>query len=183
MYRKDQNPPSRFPENALLGHNLGRWMVARVKSRNEKALARDLMEQGIGYYLPMYEKRVRRKDNNKIRKTVCPLFPGYVSVAGGNEERHKILSTGRVAGILDVDDQERFVKELVQVQTVLDSGIEIEVYKNLVPGNRVVVKTGPFANFEGTILESQGESRLIISVNMFRRAVAVTVDPVDLEPA
>lgn len=83
--RMDENPLPRYPEGRDLQADTGMWVVAHLKSRQEKAFAQDLMREGIPYYLPLVEKRTRRRDNGKWRKSILPLFPGYVAVAAPEE--------------------------------------------------------------------------------------------------
>ena len=77
MRRMSDNPPSRYPERPIADAEQP-WFVAHVKPRMEKAVADDCVRKAIEYYLPMVTKVTRRKDNNKPRKSVLPLFPGYI---------------------------------------------------------------------------------------------------------
>jgi hypothetical protein len=75
MKRVDENPPTRHPAGPI-SESKEPWWVAKVKPRQEKAIAFDLIARSIDYYLPMFTKVVRRKDNNKPRKSILSLFPG-----------------------------------------------------------------------------------------------------------
>ena len=48
-----ENPPAVWPEVESISEFTGRWWVVHTKSRNEKALAHDLMGRKISYFLPM----------------------------------------------------------------------------------------------------------------------------------
>ena len=86
--------------------------MARVRARNEKALARELAGIEVGYYLPMLTRRVARRDTGKCRKSLVCAFPGYVPLVGYPERRADILRLGRIVNVMRVVDQQRFVAEL-----------------------------------------------------------------------
>jgi len=97
MKRTGENPPIRYPDTPI-DSAVNRWWVARVKPRMEKACALDFLEQKIEYFLPLYTKVTRRRDNNKPRKSVLPLFPGYICFAMAVPK--DIYKTGRIATII-----------------------------------------------------------------------------------
>ena len=74
MLKEDENPPIIWPEEKSISDFTGIWWVTHTKSRNEKALAQDLIRKDINYFLPMSWK-VRRRRGRKIR-TLLPLFGG-----------------------------------------------------------------------------------------------------------
>src|SRR3989304_113717 len=111
MLRIDENPPSRWPNERSLLDDRGQWWVIYTKPRNEKALAWDLYRMGIGYYLPLTIKQTRR-GNGKYRKSIVCLFPGYMSVVNYPNYKNELKRTGRVARIIEVEDQDRFVREI-----------------------------------------------------------------------
>jgi transcriptional antiterminator RfaH len=181
MYRVNDNPIPRFPDNRTLEADLGNWFVARVKSRQEKALAFDLIDRAIPYYFPMIEKRSRRRDNGKIRKSLLPLFPGYIAMALHMENLNLVYSTNRVVGILPVIDQQRFVDELAQIQHAMACKAKISLMPAYTMGQSVLVKTGPMKGLRGEVIRSKGQDILIIKVAMFKHAVRVEMDEADLE--
>src|SRR5664279_3310179 len=125
MRRMGDNPPSRFPEQPIASATAP-WFVAHVKPRMEKAVADDCVRKTIEYYLPMVTKVTRRKDNNKPRKSVLPLFPGYICIAGNKEAYHTLYATGRIASIIEIKHQRKFIAELGQIYSVLEKGVVLE---------------------------------------------------------
>lgn len=182
MLRLSDNPPVRYPELRPLEEDLGRWSVAHVKSRQEKSFAHDLERAEVPYYLPLIEKRVRRRDNGKIRKTRIPLFPGYVAIGLPWEERDLAYKTHRLANMIPVEDQERFVQELKRIQRALESDARVELAPTFAVGQPVRVTTGPMMGLEGEVVQHKGETLFIIRVQMFKQAVRVELDEVYLEP-
>ncbi|MCB2141394.1 transcription termination/antitermination NusG family protein [bacterium] len=125
MLRLTDNPISRYPKDRPLDEDLGRWAVAHIKSRQEKAFAADLFNADVPYYLPLIENRTRRRDNGKIRKSLLPLFPGYVAMALDQDTKSRIYATNRVVSIVQVADQRQFVDELLQVQRAIDGNMKV----------------------------------------------------------
>jgi transcription antitermination factor NusG len=181
LLRLDENPVARFPFARPLEDDVGCWAVAHVKARQEKALAQDLACRDIPYYLPLTEKRSLRRDNGKIRKSIIPLFPGYLAFALEHAQWETVYRTGRVAELLPVLDQESFLADLLQVQRALESPYAVELLPTYEPGQPVRVLHGPLMGFEGEVLRQRNESMFIIRVRMFNRAVKVELDEVYLE--
>jgi len=182
MLRQAENPPARYPPDRPLEADLGFWRVAQVKSRQEKAMAHELIRLNISYYLPLYEKRVRRRDNRKIRKTILPLFPGYIAFALPENNCSAIYGTNRVTKIIEVVEQMLFVKEMAQIRRTLEAGVPLALVSHLQAGQKVRISGGPLQGLEGEVLRQRGETRLLIRVHLFRQAVALDIDETYLEP-
>jgi len=181
MYRVDDNPLPRFPEDSPLEADAGKWSVAHLKSRREKALALELAAEGVAYYLPLYVKRTVRRDNRKPRKSVCPLFPGYMAVAPSEAQKGALAANRNVARLVGVVDQKRFVRELEQIRAVLSKDLEFRVHGTLLPGARVRVVSGLLAGMEGVVLKSGGRTRLLIAIEMFSQAISVEINESELQ--
>lgn len=177
MLKLSDNPVPRWPADRPLADDLGRWWVARVKPRNEKALAWELADLGVGYYLPLLVQRTIRRDNRKPRKSILCAFPGYLSLAGYQERKTEILRTGRIINVIRVDDQERFVRELDQVQKVFARSSAVGVQEGLAVGRRAVIVSGPMEGVEGVITRLSRPQKVFLNVEIFNRAVSVTVSP------
>lgn len=178
MKRVDENPPPRYPDRRI-HESEGTWWIAKIKPRQEKALAFDLIRHEIEYYLPMYTKVVRRRDNNKPRKSVLPLFPGYISfctpIVGGE---NKLYATRRVVRVVEVRHQRRFMDELEQIYYTLDLGIALAPFeppRDYAPGEMVEVRSGPLRGIRGSVVRIAAGHKLVLSVEGLGRA-AVSVD-------
>jgi len=175
------NPPSRFPDRPI-GEAEHPWVIAHVKPRTEKAVADDCVRRNIEYYLPMVTKVTRRKDNNKPRKSVLPLFPGYLSIAGTRELYHALYATGRIAAIIEIKHQKKFIEELGQIYSVLEKGVPLEpCLETFAEGDEVVVMAGPLKGIRGVVSSVRNQSRIILSVEGLGRAL-MTVDAGMVKP-
>ncbi len=176
MIPLSKNPPPRFPGRPI--HDAeAPWWVAKVKPRQEKALAFDFVNRHIEYYLPMYTKVTRRRDNNKPRKSIICLFPGYISFCAPKGTERSIFSTNRIVRLVEVRNQTHFKKQLELVYHTLELGIPLEPFdaSNLKPGELVEVVSGPMRGIRGTIQRMLSTHKLILSVDILGMA-AVNVD-------
>jgi transcription antitermination factor NusG len=175
--------PKRFPEDRTLEEDLGSWWVLHTKPNCEKQIAAYLMNRGIGYYLPLYLKKTRVGYFKRLRVTEVPLFGGYICLAL-EKERHALLyDTKKFVRIIQVDDQESFVKELAAIERAIHSGEDLAVHSGLVPGRRVLILSGPLEGTEGVVVRRRADRQLAISVTMFNQTVLVRLDPyTKLEP-
>lgn len=173
-----KTPPARYPKRSIQ-EALEPWWIAKVKPRQEKALAADFLEKNIEYYLPMYTKVTRRRDNNKPRKTILCLFPGYISFSIASGAQHPLYATNRIAHIIEIRNQARFVKELDQIYHAIDLGVSLEPFtagqSDLKPGTLVSVTAGPMRGIQGTVVRIQSTRKLVLSVDLLGKA-AVNID-------
>ncbi len=177
MLPLSKTPPARFPTRAI--HEAeGPWCIAKIKPRQEKALASDFIKMEIEYYLPMYTKVTRRKDNNKPRKSILCLFPGYISFCMHNIFEGDLYKTNRIVTLVKVKNQTEFKKQLEQIYTTYDLGVHIEPVINpekLPPGQPVQVVAGPMRGLNGTVVKIHSDHKLILSVDLLGMA-SVTIN-------
>lgn len=167
----------RWPEGRLLEDDLGHWKIAYVKPRNEKALARDCEQREIGFYLPLYVKRTRRRDNNKPRKSVAPLFPGYFPFVAKDDNQRKLLETNRIVNLIPVLDQQQFVDDMNRIRTALSSNVKILGVQPLEPGQTVRIKDGPLMGMTAVVKKMKSESCVMLTVDALQMAMCVQIDP------
>ena len=179
--KESDNPPLFWPEVESIGEFRGIWWVAHTKSRNEKALAQDLIRKDISYFLPM-SWSVRRIRKRTVR-SLLPLFKGYLFFCGDEDQRVELLRTNRVANVIIVKDQERLLVELMQIEKALRTGAALSPHKYIKEGQKCRVIGGPLTDLQGIVVrapELKTEScegmvstkstlRLVLQVDMLGR--------------
>ncbi len=182
MIPLSKNPPARFPQRPIREAEAP-WWVAKVKPRQEKALASDFIERQVEYYLPMYTKVTRRRDNNKPRKSIICLFPGYICFCSEKGFERSLYTTNRIVALIEVKNQSHFIKELEQIYHTIDLGIPVEPVNpsNLRPGTFVEVTSGPMRGLRGNIQKIHSRHKLILSVDLLGKA-AVSIDASFVKP-
>jgi len=174
VLKESENPPISWPLNKLINDFDGIWWVAHTKSRNEKALAQDLISKDINYFLPMSWK-VRHIRGRKIR-SLLPLFSGYLFFCGNENQRVELLRTNRVANIIEVNDQQKLLKELSRIEQALQAGAPLSPHKYLKKGQLCRITAGPLTNMEGIVVKTRIATRLVLQIDMLGQAASVEVD-------
>jgi transcription antitermination factor NusG len=170
-----KSEPDAFPENVFaLPAETSPWWVAHVRSRQEKALARHLHPLGVPFYLPQREHAVRR--HGRTRRSYLPLFPGYFFFRGGAAERIAALRSNLVVKVLEVSNQELLSEELGQLRQLQLAGASLEPWETLVEGAPVRIVEGAFQGYFGVVVRGGERPRLVVSVSILRKAVAVELD-------
>ena len=157
-----------------------RWHVLHTRARQEKAVARALHAAEIEHYLPLVSHvryRARRK-----RLVEEPLFASYLFLHGPVEATYLAVATKRVANVVNVADQERFVAELRQIRLALQNGADLSPYRYLAVGRRVRVSAGPFRGIEGLIENWAKADRLVLQIDALGRATSLEIDAGLLDP-
>lgn len=181
MLKFSDNPPMLHPAELLNSASSFDWWVAQTKSRSEKAFAQDLARKGVGYFLPMLE-RVRMSGGRK-RRTLLPLFPGYVFLRGSAESRLIALQTDRICQIIDVTDQAQLTEELLAVHRLLMSDKPVDWHPFAVVGRRCRITHGPLQGLTGVVIQrDQSAARLVLQVSMLGQGASLEVDADLLEP-
>jgi transcription antitermination factor NusG len=171
--------PNLYPAD-LLGTPLeqvateSQWWVLHTRPRQEKSLARQLLEQHIPFYLPLIQRRFRLRGRNMTSHVA--LFPGYVFLLGDRDQRLGALTTNRVVRALPVANQEVLWHDLKQVERLLASGAPITPEDRLTPGVAVEINTGPLAGLKGKILRTASGRRFVVEVDFIQRGASVLLD-------
>jgi transcription antitermination factor NusG len=160
--------------------SLSHWYALYTLSRREKQLMRKLTSLSIPFYGPIIERRYR-SPNGRVRTSYAPLFSNYVFIYGDESKRHKSLTTNCVARCYEVQDGRQLVKDLQSIRRLIEIGRPLTPETSLVCGDRVRVKSGLFAGFEGTILRRDKETRLLVAVNFTRQGASVLLDDCQLD--
>lgn len=154
-----------------------RWYALHVRSRFEKAVASVLRNKGFEVFLPTY--RSRRQWAKRIAEIDLPLFPGYVFCSFNPAERRiPVATTPGVLEIVGFGGKPAPVEmgEIEAIHRVLKSGMVAEPWKYAETGQRVRVEHGALAGLEGIFVEVKKNHRLLLSVTLLQRSVAVQVD-------
>ena len=174
MLKASKNPPVIWPVEKTIQTFIGQWWVAHTKSRNEKALAQDLIRKGISYFLPMSWK-VRRKNNRTIR-SLLPLFGGYLFLCVNENQRIEVLRTNRIANLIEVKDQQKLIDELLHIERAFQAGVILKPHKYLKAGQRCRVIAGPLSDLQGITTKTKGTTRLVLQIDILGQAASVEID-------
>ena len=153
------------------------WHALHTRYQHEKAVADLLSRQGFETFLPLYTTVHRWKDRTK--RLSLPLFPCYVFCRGGFDRRLQILKTPGVHSIVETARRPGVIPEaeITAIRRAVENALRIEPHPFLANGDWVKIKSGPLAGAEGILVRKRDQLRLVLSVEMLGRSVAVEVDP------
>jgi transcription antitermination factor NusG len=158
------------------------WWAVYTRHQHEKTVADLLFAKGFEVFLPLYESTRRWKDRRMVLS--LPLFPCYVFVRGDLDRKLQVVTTPGIHMILYRGEQVAIVpnQEIEAIQRVVDGPSQIEPYPFLKCGKRVRVVRGSLEGVEGILVRKKNLFRLVLSVDMLARSVAVEVHASDVEP-
>jgi transcription antitermination factor NusG len=155
------------------------WCVAHTRPRCEKKLVQYCERENLSATLPCY--RAVHKYRGKKVIFHKPLFPGYVFLHLAQEQRKKIFLSDHLANLLDVFDQELFVRQLEDIQRALETDLEIRLAPIIGEGARVRIKSGPLRGMEGWVEQRYGPSTVLLRLDFIGQAAAVRLEATELE--
>jgi transcription antitermination factor NusG len=150
------------------------WYAVRVKSRHEASVASHLDARGFEFFLPLYTSRRRWSD--RFKEIKLPLFPGYVFCHFDPSNRFPVVSVPGVVHIVGIGQTAVEPAEINAIQSALKAGLPSEPWPYLQVGSKVRVECGPLCGLEGILLGFRGNHRLVLSVTLLQRSVAVQVE-------
>lgn len=158
------------------------WFAIRVKSRHEKVVEASLRGKGYETFLPLYHDH--RMWGNRRAQVELPLFSGYVFVHLEFQRRLPILQTSGVVQFVcnghlpaPVDPS-----ELAAIRAISASGLPVAPWPFLEAGQRVQVTEGSLRGVEGVLLQIKNRDRIIVSLSLLQRSVAVELDRAAIIP-
>jgi len=152
------------------------WYAVKVRSKFERTASALLRSKGYEEFLPLV--RARRRWSDRTTELDVPLFPGYVFCRFDPRHRVPVLETAGVCGIVGFGNQLSPVpeQEIRNIETLVNSGNPVELYPYLAAGKQIRIADGPFTDVEGIVVEWKNRFRLIVSVTLLQRSVAVEID-------
>jgi transcription antitermination factor NusG len=158
------------------------WFALRVKSRFEKAVALAAHNKGFEEFLPLYQ--IRHEWSDRYKSVDLPLFPGYVFCRLEAQHRFPLLTIPGVMHVVGIgripspiDDA-----EILAIQNVTRSQLQVEPWPFLEFGERVRLKAGPLNGIEGFLIQLQ-KPRVILNLPILRQAIAVEIERNWIEPS
>ncbi len=151
------------------------WWAVFTRSRQEKALARELERFEVPFYLPLLTKP--NYFRQRMVEAHIPLFPGYVFLYATEEERIRALTTNRIMSLLTVPNQQQLQHDLRQLHRLIEAKAPLTVEERLQPGQRVRIRFGSLQGLEGTITDRRGgKRRLLVAVEFLQNGVSVEIE-------
>jgi len=160
-----------------------RWYAAYTIAHHEKRVAEQLAQRALEHFLPVYSSVRRWKDRRVTLE--LPLFPSYVFVRLALRNRLQVLQIPGVASFVQFQGVPAALPddEIEALRKGLASGLRLEPHPHVTIGRRVRVMQGPLAGLEGIIRRARGGMRVVLSLDLIQRSVAVDINVTDLAPS
>lgn len=157
------------------------WHALYTRYQHEKAVANHLSGRGFEVYLPLYPVLHRWKDRTK--RVLLPLYPCYVFMKGGLDRKLDIVSTPGLFSIVGTAHGPSAIpdSEIEAVRQILAGPAPVEPYPYLRFGDRVRVVEGPLEGIEGILVRQKSSFRIVLSVELLKKSIAVEVDERSVE--
>lgn len=158
------------------------WLAVFVNSHHEKRVSQHLTQRRLESFLPLYSE-VHRWTNRRKATVELPLFPNYIFVRIERGQRAQVLSIPGVLSIVGCGCEPAQLPD--HEIELLRSRIHLCHFKPhpyLTVGQQVRMKAGAMEGMEGILLREKNDVRVVISLNLIQRSVAVEVDAKDVEP-
>ena len=158
------------------------WYAGYTASRHEKRVAEHFAQRGIEHFLPLYET-IHRWNNGRHRVQL-PLFPGYIFVRIALRNRLRVIEVPGFVRLVGFNSLPCPLPEtdINKMKEALNKGVLAEPYPYLTVGTRVEVRNGPLQGMTGILLRRQNRCRVVISVDLIMRSMAVEVEAADVAP-
>jgi transcription antitermination factor NusG len=159
------------------------WYSVRTCSNHEKRVACELGARDVEHFFPVYASVRRWKDRRVMLD--LPLFPGYIFVRLALRDRLGVLQIPSVVGLVGFGGRPAALpdEEMGILRAGLSERLRAEPHPFLTVGRRVRITRGPFAGLEGVLKRRKNNLRVIVSLELIQRSVALDVSAADVEPA
>lgn len=158
------------------------WFAVQTRVGREGLVSSMLDAKWYDVFLPLFERRHQWSD--RVKTSMEPLFPGYVFCRGRAETIGRIVTTPGVCRIVGFGNTPAIVddNEIESIRRITTSGVPVCPYQYLQAGQHVTITVGPLSGLQGIVVRNGGQQRLVVSVNLLQRAVAVQLDPAWVRP-
>ncbi|PSH03993.1 MAG: hypothetical protein CXZ00_09280 [Acidobacteria bacterium] len=157
------------------------WYAIYTRPSHEKRVTEQIASREIQCYLPSCRVTRRWKNRCKVELEL-PLFPCYVFARFSWDQHARVLAIPSVVSIVGngrvpVPLQDSEMRSLREGLT----HHRAEPHSYLDVGERVRIKAGPLAGFEGILTRKNNGLRVILTLAQIMRSIAIEVEEFDLE--
>jgi transcription elongation factor/antiterminator RfaH len=152
------------------------WYAVQCWLRKESLIAAQLEGQGIECFLPKYKSL--REWSDRKKEVERPLFPGYLFCRFDYTQRRPVVVTPGVLQIVGCGRTPTPIedREIQAIQIAVASGVSGQPWPYLEVGEKVRIHTGTLSGLEGILVNFKGNHRVVLSVTLLQRSVALEVD-------
>jgi transcription antitermination factor NusG len=157
------------------------WFAAYTCANHEKRVASHFEARAVDHFLPVYRSVKRWKDRSV--RLEQPLFPGYIFVRLAAAARLRVLEVPGVVRLVGFNGQPYPLpeNEIESLRKGIVHELRIVPHPYLKIGSRVRIVGGPLEGAEGILIRKKNVHRVVLSLELIARSVAVEVDLANIE--
>jgi transcription antitermination factor NusG len=158
------------------------WYAIYTRSCQEVQIEKHFRVREIESFLPQYHV-VKAWKNRCTKKIARPLFPGYIFAHISPVERIRVLETPGVVSMVGTAGRPAPLPD-IEIYALREGlhARKAEPHPFLKVGRRARIRHGALAGMEGVIVRGTSSSRIVISLDLIMRSIAVEVHADELEP-
>lgn len=152
------------------------WFAILARSNREKSASLLLENAGYECYVPT--SKYTRQWSDRTKEVEVPLFPGYFFCRMNPSNRLPVLITPGVIQIVGVGKMPIPVEEeeIAAIQRAGKSGLSVMPWPYLEIGQVARIEEGPLRGMTGIVVRIKSGMKLVLSVSLLQRSVAVEID-------
>lgn len=161
---------------------MSNWYLIHTKIRQERVALENLERQGFECFLPLI--RAEKLRRGALQVVQEPLFSRYLFIRLGtgleSQSWAPIRSTVGVIRLVTFGQTPAKIEdELIADLQVKTDSAEVQL-RHFEPGEQVVVTDGPFVGVEAIYQMADGESRVMVLLNILSKQVKMSVPPASI---
>lgn len=158
------------------------WYLLQTKTNAQSRACDNLRRQGFDVFLPLITKTTKK--NGKFFDFEAPLFPGYLFMGTSiNPIPWKSVNGTRgISRAVTLDGAYRPVSACIieGLKSRCNCNGVIQSLNDVVPGDRVKIERGPFANFICTVEYIKDDQRAWILIDLLKQKTRSEVSLSDI---
>ena len=156
------------------------WYIVHTKPRQETRALQNLEQQGYECFLPLIA--AEKLHQGALTVVDEPLFPRYLFIRLDADAPGKgwgpIRSTKGVSRLVSFGAEPAKVDErLIETLRARSEAMARQPRKLYAPGERLLVAEGPFAGIEAAYQMPDGESRVVVLIELLSKSVPLKIAP------
>ncbi|WP_443944212.1 UpxY family transcription antiterminator [Pedobacter sp. AW1-32] len=166
----------------MIDHNY-KWYPIYTRSRAEKKAYQELCRKNIEAYLPLRKSIKQWSDRKKMVEE--PLINSYLFVYISAKEYAEVLMTNGVARFLYFSGHIATIpdQQIRDLKLLLATDAELEVLElDVNPGQKVVIKAGPFKGIMAELVSLQNKQRIILRLENMGHAIEINTSMAFIDP-
>jgi transcriptional antiterminator RfaH len=160
-----------------------KWYPVYTRSRAEKKASDELNRKGIATYLPLKKTVKQWSDRKKIIEE--PLIKSYLFVYISAKEYAEVLMTNGITRFIYFSSQIASIPEQqihdLKLLLATDADLELINY-DIKPGERVLIKAGPFKGVIAELVSVQNKQRIILRLQEMGYSININTSIAFVEP-